>query len=75
MDNAPPVKPWGKVKKHHLPSKVCEIIKTQPRKPSGIFSSSSENNTNRKQNMISFPEYLIFTSATFVRTTFGSSKL
>jgi hypothetical protein len=44
-------------------------------KPSGIFSRSSENKTNRKQNLIIFPRYLILTIVMFVRTTLSSSKL
>ncbi len=35
-------------------------------KPSGVFSRSSENKTNRKRNLIIFPEYLILTFVMFV---------
>ncbi len=47
----------------------------EPDKPLGIFSRSSKNKTNRKQNLIIFPEYLILTFLMFVRTTLSSSKL
>jgi hypothetical protein len=44
-------------------------------KPSGIFSRSSKNRTNRKLNLIIFPKYLILIVMMFVRTSFSSSKM
>jgi hypothetical protein len=55
---------------------VFTIVKiTSTNKTSGIFSRSSENRTNCRQNLIIFPEYQIFTAVMFVRTTFSSSKM
>ncbi len=39
-------------------------------KPSGILSRSSKNKTNRKRDLIIFPEYLILTFMMFVRTIY-----
>jgi hypothetical protein len=60
-----------------IPPEIQDLYESisMPDKPSSIFSRSSQNRTNRKQNSIIFTNYLILTVVMFVRTTFISSKM